>query len=84
MDINIIEFFGVMFIVIIVLITDNYLVIGTGLAVAILLGGGSYNPAIKLSLYMNKKLSINELLTHIFCEICGAVVGFTIYDNLLH
>lgn len=80
-----VEFLGTLLLVFVVLSTGHWAAIGLALAVAVFLGGsisgGAYNPAVALSLYMKKALSMNDLLMYIVAQSLGAVVAFFLYQN---
>jgi aquaporin Z len=78
-----VEFLGTMFLVFIVFATGNWLAIGAGLAIGLLLGGpisgGAFNPAVALALYASGKLSKEDLVPYIIVEILGALAAFYLY-----
>jgi len=82
-----VEFLGTLFLVTVIFVTGNYLAIGAALAIGVLLGGaisgGSFNPAVSVSLYNAGKLSMNDLMLYILVEVLGGVAGFMLYNNLL-
>jgi aquaporin Z len=81
-----VEFLGTVLLVFVVLSTGHWAAIGLALAVAVFLGGnisgGAYNPAVALSLYMKKSLSMNDLGMYIVAEVLGAIVAFYVYQNV--
>jgi len=60
----VVEFLGTMFLMFVILATGNWLAIGLGLAIPVLLGGpisgGAFNPAVAISLYSSGKISKND------------------------
>ena len=76
----IVEFLGTMFLVFVIFATGNWLAIGAALAIAVLLGGpisgGSFNPAVTISLYSAGKLSQSDVMPYIIVEILGGVAAF--------
>jgi aquaporin Z len=83
-----VEFLGTLFLSFIVFSTNNYLAIGSALAIAVLLGGsvsgGAFNPAIAVGLFYAKKINQQDLFTYVVCEILGGLVGFFIVKKLIN
>ena len=83
-----VEFLGTLFLMFVILITGNWLAIGLGLAIPVLLGGpisgGAFNPAVAISLYAAGKLSKSDLLPYIIVEILGALSAFYLYQNFVN
>jgi aquaporin Z len=84
----IVEFLGTMFLVFVIFATGNWLAIGAALAIAVLLGGpisgGSFNPAVTISLYSAGKLSQSDVMPYIIVEILGALAAYFMYDRLVN
>jgi aquaporin Z len=80
-----VEFLGTVLLVFVVLSTGHWLAIGLALAVAVFLGGnisgGAFNPAVAVSFYMKKIISMNDLGMYIVAEVLGAIVAFFVYQN---
>ncbi len=80
-----VEFLGTVLLVFVVLSTGHWAAIGLALAVAVFLGGkisgGAFNPAVALSFYLKKSISMNDLGMYIVAELLGAVVAFFVYQN---
>lgn len=80
-----VEFFGTALLMFVILATGNWLAIGTALAVAVLIGqkisGGSFNPAVTISLYAAGKLAKHDVLPYIIVEILGALTAFYAYNK---
>jgi aquaporin Z len=78
-----VEFLGTMFLMFVIFATGNWLAIGFGLAIPVLLGGpisgGAFNPAVAIGLYSAGKLAESDLLPYIIVEILGALAGFYAY-----
>lgn len=78
-----VEFLGTMFLVFVIFTTHNWIAIGAALSVAILLGGdisgGSFNPAVTISLYAAGKLSKSDVLPYVIVETLGGVCAFYVY-----
>jgi len=74
-----VEFLGTLFLIFIILITDNYLIIGASLSIAIFLGGpiskGCFSPVVTFALYASGELAYYELFPYIVVQIIGAVVA---------
>lgn len=79
----IVEFLGTMFLMFIILVTGNYLAIGSALAIAVLIGGvisgAAFNPAVTIALMYLGKLSSNDLMPYIIAQISGALVAVHAY-----
>lgn len=84
----IVEFLGTMFLVFVIFATGNWLAIGAALAIAVLLGGpisgGSFNPAVTISLYSAGKLSQSDVMPYIIVEILGGVTAFYAYNHFVN
>ena len=82
-----VEFLGTTLLMFVILTTGNYLAIGATLAIIVLLGGaisgGSFNPAVSISLYAAGKLSKNDLIPYIIVEILGGLAAFGIYSKFI-
>lgn len=80
------EFFGTLFLVYIIFFTGNWIAIGAGLAIPVLLlgkiSGGAFNPAVAISLYADNKLTSNETIIYIIVEILGGLAGFCLYKKI--
>jgi len=83
-----VEFLGTMMLVYVIFATGNYLAIGATLTILIFLGGpissAAYNPAVSIALYSAGKLSKNDLIPYIICQILGALAGFTVYKQYVN
>ena len=82
-----VEFLGTLFLMYVILVTNNWLAIGIGLAIPVLLGGkisgGAFNPAVAISLYKMGKLSQSDLLPYIIVEVLGALSAVYIYTTFV-
>jgi glycerol uptake facilitator-like aquaporin len=82
-----IEFLGTLFLMYVILLTQNWLAIGVGLAIPVLLGGsisgGAFNPAVAISLYAAGKIPKTDLMPYIIVEILGALTAFYLYKNFV-
>jgi aquaporin Z len=83
-----VEFLGTMFLMYVILTTGNWLAIGAGLAIPVLLGGpisgGAFNPAVAISLYAAGKLSKSDVVPYIIVEILGALTAFYAYKKFVN
>ncbi len=82
-----VEFLGTMFLMYVIFATGNWLAIGFGLAIPVLLGGpisgGSFNPAVTIALYASGKLAEGDVLPYIIVEILGALAAFYAYKKFV-
>jgi glycerol uptake facilitator-like aquaporin len=83
----IVEFLGTMFFIFVILATGNWMAIGAALAICILLGGpisgGSFNPAVTISLYAAGKLSKSDVLPYIVVEVLGGLAAFFVFQKFV-
>ena len=83
----IVEFLGTFLLMFVILTTGNYLAIGAALALGVLLGGsisgGSFNPAVTVSLLAAGKISASDVIPYIIVEIAGGLAGFHLYKMLI-
>jgi aquaporin Z len=83
-----VEFLGTLFIVFVIFATGNWIAIGFGLAIPVLLGGpisgGAFNPAVAISLYAAGKLSKPDLIPYIIVEILGGLTAFFLYKKFVN
>ena len=84
----IVEFLGSMLLVFVIFATGNWAAIGAALAVGVLLGGpisgGSFNPAVTISLYSAGKLSQSDVMPYIIVEILGGLSAFYAYKHFVN
>jgi aquaporin Z len=82
-----VEFLGTMLLVYVILATNNFIAIGSTLAIIVLLGGaisgGAFNPAVAFALFAAGKLDKSKLLPYIIVEILGALAGFYAYTKFV-
>ena len=82
-----VEFLGTMLLVYVVLATNNFLAIGGTLAIIVFLGGkisgGSFNPAVTISLYAAGKLAKPDVIPYIIVEILGALAAVYAYKKVM-
>ena len=83
-----VEFLGTLFLVFVIFATGNWIAIGLGLAIPVLLGGpisgGAFNPAVAISLYAAGKLSKSDLIPYIVVEILGGLTAFFLYKKFVN
>jgi len=83
-----VEFLGTMFLMFVIFATGNWLAIGAALGIAVLLGGpisgGSFNPAVTISLFAAGKLIKSDVLPYIIVEILGALAAFYAYKRFVN
>ena len=79
MDKYLVEFFGTMFLVYVILVTGDALAIGAALAVAILVGGkisgGNFNPVVTLVMGASGRQSTSETFPYIMSQFLGGLVA---------
>jgi aquaporin Z len=82
-----VELFGTMFLSFTIFFTNNYLLIGLALAIAVYIGGpisgGCFNPAITIASYINNTLKPLRLVPYIIVQIVGGILGFLIAKGIL-
>jgi aquaporin Z len=82
----IVEFFGTMLFVYIILATGNALAIGATLALLILLmggiSGGHVNPAVSIVMAAAGKLPTADLVPYCIAQILGGLVALEIYKRV--
>jgi len=75
----IIEFLGTSFLVLIIGLSQNPIAIGLGLAVLVYMGahisGAHYNPAVSLSMLINKQIQLKEFSFYVASQLLGSVVA---------
>lgn len=82
----IVEFFGTILFVYVILATGNALAIGATLALLILLmgsiSGGHVNPAVSIAMAAAGKLPTTDLVPYCIAQILGALVALEIYKRV--
>ena len=75
----IIEFLGTLFLVLIIGLSQNPIASGLGLAVLVYMGahisGAHYNPAVSLSMLINKQIQLKEFSFYVASQLLGSVVA---------
>lgn len=78
-----VEFFGTVFFIYVILATGNPLAIGGALALVIFLAkntsGGHVNPAVSVAMVAAGKLPSTELLPYVVAQVFGGLVAYQIY-----
>ena len=82
----IVEFFGTILFVYVILATGNALAIGATLALLILLmggiSGGHVNPAVSIAMTAAGRLPTTDLVPYCIAQILGALVALEIYKRV--
>jgi len=82
-----VEFLGTMFLVYVILATNNFLAIGLALSLIVFLGGnisgGAFNPVVTLALFSQGKLDKSQVIPYIIVEILGALAGFYAFKHFV-
>jgi aquaporin Z len=81
------EFLGTLLLVLSILASGgNALFVGLTLAVVIFFAantsGGHVNPAVSLSMYMRKRMSLNDLLSYITAQMLGGAASVFLFKML--
>ena len=80
------ELIGTLFLSNIIFKTENYVLIGMALAIAVVLGGpisgAAFNPAISLAMYYNNKLNMMEVIGYVIFELIGGLLGLHLSTRL--
>lgn len=80
------ELIGTLFLSYIIFKTENYVLIGMALAIAVVLGGpisgAAFNPAISLAMYYNNKLNMMEVIGYVIFELIGGLLGLHLSTRL--
>ena len=86
MDKYLVEFFGTMFLVYVILVTGDALAIGAALAVAVLVGGkisgGNFNPVVTLVMGASGRQSTNETFPYIMSQFLGGLVALELTKRI--
>jgi aquaporin Z len=81
-----VEFFGTMFFLYVILATGNFLAIGAALAIAIFVGGkisgGMFNPAVTVMMAAAGKLPTSEVIPYIVAQLVGGLAALELYKRL--
>lgn len=78
-----VEFVGSLFLMLVILTTGNWALIGAALGVAVLLGGnisrGAFNPAVAITFAIAGKISYQQMIPYILVEIAGMIAAYYLY-----
>ncbi len=78
-----VEALGTFFLVLVMAFTSNPLAIGLMLSAMIYLGshvsGAHYNPAVSLSVFLNGKISVNDMIMYVGAQSVGAFLASAFY-----
>jgi aquaporin Z len=81
-----VEFFGTLFFVYVILATGNAIAIGAALAIVIMVGGsisgGNFNPAVSVAMVAAGRLSSSELLPYILAQIGGGFFALELFKRV--
>ena len=75
------EFFGTMFFVYIILATQNPIAIGVALALVILIGNTTANPAVSVVYASIGKIDLNDLFPFVVLQIFGGLIALEIFKR---
>jgi aquaporin Z len=83
MNALLVEFFGSLLFMYVIILTGNALAIGATLALCIYLGGkisgGNFNPAVTIMLVLAKKQQMNTLVPYILAQVAGGIAALGLY-----
>jgi len=78
-----VEFFGTVVFVFVILRTGDPLAIAAALGSLIYvfgkISGGAFNPAVSVALYFNKKLSLNDTFIYVVLQFLAAISAYFLY-----
>ena len=81
-----VEFFGTLFFVYIILATGNAVAIGAAMAIIVMIGGsisgGNFNPAVSVAMVAAGRLSSSELLPYILAQVGGGLVALELFKRV--
>jgi aquaporin Z len=81
----IVEFIGTFIFLSVIISVGHAIPIGLILAGMIYWGGsisgGNFNPAVSVMMYMHGKLSLQDMILYIICQILGGVAAFLLYKQ---
>lgn len=84
---SLVEFLGTFFFLSVILTQGQPIPIAIALLSVIYFGGnitgGHFNPAISIMMYINKKLSANDMVMYIIAQIFGGIVALFFYNSML-
>ena len=79
------EYLGTLLLLSVILASGGqFAAVGAALAVAVYLtgsiSGGHINPAVSLAMYVNKKISMNDLLAYMVAQLAGGVSSVYLFN----
>ena len=81
-----VEFFGTLLFMYVILATGDPLAIGAALIVAIMVGGktsgGNFNPAVTIALTLGKRQSKNLAIPYILSQLAGAYFAMELHKKI--
>jgi aquaporin Z len=81
-----VEFFGTLFFLYIILSVGHPIAIGAALTLSIFIGGkisgGNFNPAVTIMMTMAKKMKMVDALPYIVAQVLGGLVALQLYKML--
>ena len=81
-----VEFIGTMFLIYVVMATQNPLAIGAALTVAIMLSknisAGNFNPALTLALTKGNKVAYSDMIPYILAQVAGGLAALELYKKV--
>jgi aquaporin Z len=81
-----VEFIGTFFFLYVIISTNNFVAIGTALALAIYVGGkisgGNFNPAVTIMMVVAKKQKMETLVPYIIAQIAGGFAALELYKRI--
>lgn len=82
------EYLGTLLLLTVILASGGqFAAVGLSLAAAVYLtgsiSGGHINPAVSLAMYVNKKISLNDLLGYVVAQLAGGVSSVYLYKAVM-
>jgi aquaporin Z len=81
-----VEFFGTMFFLYVILATGSAIPIGLALTVAIMVGGkisgGNFNPAVSVMMVAAGKLPKQDLVPYIIAQVAGGLAALELFKRI--
>ncbi len=81
-----VEFFGTLVFLYVILATGNFAAISAALAFVIYLGGpisgGNFNPAVTVMMVAARKQQIRTLVPYIIAQLAGGILALQLYKRI--
>jgi glycerol uptake facilitator-like aquaporin len=81
------EFIGTFILILVVMTTQNWLLIGVTLGLIILIGEQfyktSFNPASSIAHYANNDITITDFFVYIIIEIIASITAYMVYKTYI-